>query len=609
MTVSQWADKYRYLSPESSAKPGKYRSEFAPYQREWMDSFNDKSVSMTVLMVASQLGKSECINNGIGFFMSADPAPILMVQPTTQAAEAYSKERVAPMIRDTPELTNLVRDPKSRNSGNTVDMKQFPGGSLALVGANAPTGLAGRPRRVVLMDEIDRFPPSAGTEGDPCKLAIRRTESFWNAVVVATSTPTIKRISRIEKEYGETDQRQWFCPCPACGHYQTMKWSGVQWPQGKPEEAAYVCEKCETRHDDTGRMAMVRAGEWRPTQPFRGKRGYHLNGIASPFPCKSGYKSRLHQMASEFIEAKKGGSFFLRTWVNTFLAETWEEEGDTIEADPLLKRCEEYDAECPDGVVLITAGVDIQDSWIEGEAVGWGVGEESWVLGRFRVPGSPEVPSTWQAVDEFLMRRWGRKDGGKLGIACTFIDSGAHTQTVYRWVKPRQVRNVYACKGIAGGARPLVSRFSKHKTTGTLIFPVGVDTAKELIYSRLKIDHAGPGYMHFPKGLDIEYFMQLTSEKKTVRVSHGLARSCWEKIRTRNEALDCRVYATAALACKNYNLEKLATSVAKRGFQPSNDTGNNDVTQSQAPDKPRGPSNSRVGPRRGSSFVSGWRRW
>jgi len=611
LTVSQWADKYRYLSPESSAKPGKYRTEFAPYQTEPMDSIHDRDSSVTVLQWGAQVGKSEILNNMIGYFIHSDPAPILMVQPTTDRVEEYSKERIAPMIRDTPVLAELVRDPRSRDSGNTVDMKRFPGGSLALVGANAPSGLASRPRRVVLLDEVDRYPASAGTEGDPCSLAIKRTESFWNAVVVLTSTPTVKRASRIEKEFEESDKRYWFVPCPRCGEKQTLKWAQVQWPKDKPEEAYYECEKCREHLTDAERRVMIKSGEWRATAPFIGKRGYHLSGLYTPFPAKKGFKNRLHQFAADFIAAKKKGPHALKMWVNTFLAETWEEEGETVEALPLYKRREDYGgAEVPKQVIMLTAGVDVQETWMEAECVGWGKGEESWGINRIRIPGMSADPATWAELDKWLTKEWARADGVKLRITVAFIDSGYDTDTVYKFCKPRQVRNVFACKGVSGFGRPIVGRFWKHKVTGNLIQPVGVDSAKELIYSRLKLEEVGTGFMHFPMAYDEEYFQQLTSERKVAKNNKGKTVYVWEKSRPRNEALDCRVYATAAFGLRNYDLTAMeARQVAKSGAgQP---------TQAQADAAPRSePIEARPNPvkpgrgkLRGSSFVGSWRRW
>jgi phage terminase large subunit GpA-like protein len=572
LTVTQWADAERYLSPEGSALPGKYASGYAPYQREMMDSTCDPEVSSTCLMLASQLGKTETVNNIVGFFIAADPSPILVVQPTIDLGESWSKERLVPMIRDTPCLRGLVTDPRSRDSGNTILHKSFPGGNIAIAGANAPAGLAGRPRRVVLLDEVDRFPPSAGTEGDPCLLAIRRAESFWNAVVVMTSTPTTRGFSRIESEFLQTDQRRWFCPCQKCGEMQVLEWGQVRWPEGEPEAARYVCRACGHGHDDPERVAMVRAGEWRATAPFTGKRGYHLNGIASPFPARKGYRSRLHQMAAGFIEAKRGGREMLKTWTNTFLAETWEEEGATVDAGPLYRRREAYPLDpAPAGVLCVTAGADVQADRVEVELVGWGDGEESWGLGYHVFVGNPAQPVVWEQVDALLSARVTRHDGAQMPVAATCIDSaGGATQQVYAFCSRRLARRVFAVKGLGGPGHPLVGRPKKSGVRSTPLLMIGTDTAKEIIYSRLAAGAGDPGYCHFPMEYDAEWFGQLTAEKIVTRYTKGVPYRAFENPgRARNEALDCRVYALAALAVLNPNWASLKKSLGGPSGAPS----------------------------------------
>jgi phage terminase large subunit GpA-like protein len=565
LTVKEWADEFRFLSPESSARPGKYVSAFAPYQREPMDAVNDGAVQSVCLMFASQTGKTELVNNVVGFFIAADPAPILVVQPTIEFAESWSKERLVPMLRDTPVLQGLVSDPRSRDSGNTILMKSFPGGNIAVAGANAPTGLSGRPRRVVLLDEIDRFPPSAGTEGDPCLLAIRRTESFWNAVIVLVSTPTTKGYSRIEKEFLQTDQRKWFCPCQSCGEMQTLEWGQVRWDEGQPETARYECVKCGHRHDDAGRVAMVRSGEWRATAPFAGKRGYHLNGIASPFPAKKGFVSRLHQMAAGFLEAKAGGKETMKTWVNTFLAETWEEAGSVLDADPLFRRREEY--QVPDRVLCVTAGVDTQQDRLECEIVGWGDGEESWGLEYHVLMGSPASPETWAALDAVLSRQVRRDDGAVLPVAAVCVDSGGgFSEMVYRFARERLARRVFAIKGIGGPGHPLVSRPRKTGVKSTTLLLVGTDTAKEMVYTRLGAGAGESGYCHFPMSYDSEWFRQVTAEKIVTRYTKGVPYRAFDNPgKLRNEALDCRVYSLAALAILNPNWAALRQNVRGGG--------------------------------------------
>ena len=562
MTVSEWANERRYLSQESSSNPGKYSSDMTPYAVAWMDSVNDQSASGTILMVASQLGKTEALNNIVGYFMDIEPAPILMVQPTIDLAESWSKERLAPMIRDTPALRDKVSDPRSRDSGNTLLHKTFPGGNIAMAGANAPSGLASRPRRVVLLDEEDRFPTSAGSEGDPASLAIRRTETFWNPVVFETSTPTVKGISRIEARFEESDKRRWHCPCPECGASQTLKWSQVRHESEDGDDAWYQCEGCEAKLDDEQRRAMVQLGEWIPEHPERTLRGYHLNGIASMFRHKRGYASRLHQMVADHLSAKRKGKEVLRTWVNTFLAETWEEEGESLAWEPLLQRRENW-GDFPDGGYVVTVGADIQGDRVEMEFVAWGTEEESWSIDYVVIMGDFNRSEVQSAVDEQLQRKFMHSCGVEMRVMCAFIDSGHKAKAVYQFVRKRERLKIYACKGRGGPAVPLISRPTRQGTVRAALFSVGSDTAKDLIYSRLQNADLGPGYMHFPSSREETWFRQLTSETKVTRYKDGVPFSKFENpSKARNEALDCRVYALAALQLLNINWKKLSESFA-----------------------------------------------
>jgi len=570
MTVSEWANARRFLSAESSSNPGKYSSDLTPYAVAWMDSVNDPTATGTVLMVASQLSKTETINNMVGYFVDIEPAPILMVQPTIDLGESWSKERLAPMVRDTPVLQGKVADVKSRDTGNTILHKTFPGGNLAIAGANAPSGLASRPRRVVLLDEVDRYPVSAGSEGDPCALAIRRTETFWNAVVVMTSTPTVKGRSRIEAEFEQSDQQRLFCPCPACGHKQTLKWSQMRWTAEDGSDAHLECEACKAPIDDEQRRAMVRQGEWVAEFPHRTLRGFHLNGLANLFRHKKGFVSRLHQMAAEHIAAKAKGPETLRTWVNTFLAETWEEEGESVPWEPLLARRENW-GEFPEGAMVVTLGVDIQGDRVELEWVGWGPGEESWSLDYQVVVGDFNHPAVQAEVEEKLKREWTHPSGTVVRIAAAFLDSGHKAKAVYAFTRKRERLRVYACKGRGGAGVPLVSRPSRRGVERAALFSVGTDSAKDLIYSRLATADLGPGYMHFPSDREESWFRQLTVETKVVRYERGVPYARFENpSKARNEALDCRVYALAALQILNINWQKVAQSF--RAAKPESDT-------------------------------------
>lgn len=569
MTVSEWANERRYLSPEASSNPGKYSTDMTPYAVEWMDSVNDPTATGTVLMVASQLGKTEVINNIVGYFMDVEPTSILMVQPTIDLSESWSKERLAPMIRDTPSLREKVADPRSRDSGNTLLHKTFPGGNIAMAGANAPSGLASRPRRVVALDEVDRFPISAGSEGDPSSLAIRRTETFWNPVVYETSTPTVKGVSRIEARFNESDQRRLWCPCPECGELQTLKWSQVRYdPDGDGSDAIYQCETCDAELDDEDRRLMVRKGEWRAEFLERTLRGYHLNGLASLFRHKRGFRNRLHQMVADHLSAKRKGKEVLRTWVNTFLAETWEDEGESVEWEPLMQRRENW-GEFPAGGFIVTAGADIQGDRVEVEFVAWGRGEESWSIDYRVIMGDFNRPEVQAEFDALLTREWSHPCGTAIKVSAVFIDSGHKAKSVYQYTRKRERRRVYACKGRGGPAIPLISRPSRQGTVRAALFSVGTDTAKDLVYSRLQTADLGPGYMHFPSDRDETWFRQLTAETKVTRYRDGVPFARFENpSKARNEALDCRVYALAALQVMNVNWDRLAESFSPAEKQP-----------------------------------------
>ena len=562
MTVAEWAEKHRRLSSESSARPGAYRLKSAPYQAGPMDAVMDPSVQSVVLMWAAQTGKTEVINNVVGYFIHQDPSPVLCLQPTLEMANTWSGDRLAPMVRDTPVLKRLVSDPKARDSGNTKLHKRFLGGHITMAGANSPASLAARPIRVLLCDEIDRYPSSAGTEGDPISLAERRTDTFHNAIIIKTSTPTVKGISKVEVEYSMTDQCEWFCPCPKCGEFQTLKWRQVFWEERQMETAHYKCESCEETLSERERLQMIGSGEWRATEEFNGKRGYYINGLCSMFPAKKGFRNRLHQAVAGFLDAKKRGTEGIKTWTNTFMAEAWEDVHEEIQPHYLMARRETYTAEVPEPVCLLTAGVDVQADRLEAEVVGWGPGEESWSIEYRQFLGEPSHPGVWRNLDEWMQSRFETEGGRSLPIAGVCVDSGFQAHLVYEFVKPRQPRNVFAIKGMGGFGKPIVSRPSKSSVKRVHLYTIGTDTAKELIYGRLRIEDPGFGFCHFQigQGYDEEWFKQLTSEKAVTETKRGVKTRAWVKKSggARNEALDIRIYAYAALIILNPNLDKLA---------------------------------------------------
>lgn len=586
LSIDEWADLYRRLSPEASAEPGFWSTDRAPYQRGMMQAISDPTVERVVFMTGAQIGKTEIINNSVGYFIDQSPSPMLIVQPTLEMAKMWSSDRLAPMLRDTPALKDKVAETRSRDSGNTLYQKSFPGGYLAIVGANSAAGLASRPVRAVFFDEVDRYPNSAGSEGDPINLGIARTKTFThNRKIVMVSTPTNKGASRIETAFSQSDQRYFHVPCPDCGHSQTLKWSNVHWKKDSPETAEYICEECGCAWDDAKRYRAIKGGKWIASEPFNGTAGFHLSGLYSPW-------TPLGEIALDFMNAKALPDT-LRVFVNTTLAECFEDEGERIDDFDVAQRAEEFGPRVDKGVVVVTAGIDVQNDRLEVEIVGWGRAEESWSLAYDTLYGDPSTPQLWQDLDAHLATKFETEDDRTLQIRAACIDSGGHyTKAVYDFVRPREGRRIFAIKGMAGESRPIVSRPTRNNIGKIRLFTLGVDNIKSLIFSRLGIQSNGPGFCHFPNDRPDEYFKQLAASEKIVTKFHkGFPRREFIKTRTRNEALDCRVYATGALAILNLNLDTLADRAAKK------------VQQRKEPPKEQ-PLRRR--PRRGD-FVNGWR--
>lgn len=552
LTVSQWADEHRQLSSESSAEAGKWSTSRAEYQRGMMDAVSDADIETVVLMTAAQIGKTELINNVVGFHIHQDPAPMLVVQPTLEMAQTWSKDRLAPAIRDTPVLSEKIGDPRSRDSGNTTLHKVFAGGHVTACGANSPSSLASRPCRIILCDEVDRYPLSAGTEGDPVALARKRSATFWNRKIILVSTPTEKGASRIEDAYAESDQRKYFVPCPDCGEHQDLKWANVQWTDNKPQSAEYTCEHCGSCWNDAKRFQAIRYGKWKKTAEGDGKTaGFHLSALYSPW-------TPLEDIVRDFLASKRD-PMRLKTWINTTLGETYEEQGERIDEYDLYERREDWPDDLPEGAVVLTAGVDVQDDRLAYEVLATGSGHETWSIQYEEIYGDPSGSELWQRLDEVLNQTFIHPIRGEMIIRSTCVDSGGHyTQQVYNYARQRAGKRVFAIKGVGGEGKPIIGKPSKNNIGKINLFPVGTDTAKELIFARLKITEEGAGYCHFPFTHSEEYFRMLTSEKKVTKYFKGRPRREWVKVRQRNEALDCRVYAMAALELMGLNIEHLA---------------------------------------------------
>ena len=596
-TLSEWADEHRVLSGKSSAEAGRWRTSRTPYLRGIMDALSATSpIQRVVFMKGAQIGGTEVGNNWIGYIIHRCPAPVLMVQPTVMIAQRVSKQRIDPMIEATPVLSERVREPRSRDSGNTTFLKEFDGGLLILTGANSSAGLRSMPMRFLFMDEIDEYPGDVDGQGDPVALAEKRTTTFTRRKVFLCSTPTVKGDSRIEREFEASDQRRYFIACPYCGNMDWIQWANIRWEKDQPKTARLFCVNCERLIEERHKVEMLNGGEWRPTAEGRERTaGFHLSGLYSPLGWKS-----WADCVSEFLAAK-GDTFLLKTWVNTVLGETWEEPAESLDDAVLLARREKYSAEVPAEALVLTAGVDIQDDRIELEVVGWAAGEESWGIDYRVLYGDPGKDDVWRALADALDQTYQNEFKERLRISCACIDSGGHfTQQVYGFCRGKTVRRIFATKGMAGAGRPIVSapmrRRSGRNRRPVELFLVGVDEAKGLIYSRLRLKERGPGYSHFPvrPEYDEEFFAQLTAEKIITRYHRGFARREWVKTRPRNEALDCRAGALAALYLLNPSWEALMRRARER-------RGETQTPQHGIP--PRG--YVRRAPRR--SWIDSWR--
>lgn len=554
LTVSEWADRYRKLSSKASAEPGPWRTSRTPYLREPMDCLSSSSsVQRVVMQFAAQTGKTEAGSNWLGYVIDHAPGPMLCVQPTIEMAKRLSKQRLESMITDTPCLSEKIAPARSRDSGNTLFSKEFSGGIMLLAGANSATGLRSAPCRYLFCDEVDAFPSDVDGEGDPVGLAERRTTTFARRKILLTSTPTVKDFSRIEAEYLRSDQRRFYVPCPACGAMDWLKWPQLKWDKDRPSTVRYECEHCGERFEELHKPRMLSAGEWRATAPSDGKTaGFHLSGLYSPLGWCS-----WEQLVDDFLRAK-GDAPALKAFVNTRLAETWEEDyAAAVNADGLMAKRLAYEpGTCPAGVVLLTAGVDVQDNRLACSVWGWGEGETGWLVWHQELMGDPTQMEVWKQLDQVLATTWATEGGKELKIAQMAIDSGGHcTHEVYNYVRERVRQGVVAIKGSSRRNSPAVGKGSKVDVNwrgkllkrGVSLYLLGTDTIKTTLFGRLR-HNEGSGSLNFGMGADEEYFKQLTSERQALRYHRGFPIREWvKKAGDRNEALDCAVYAYAAL--------------------------------------------------------------
>lgn len=561
LKLSEWADQHRVLSGRSSPEPGLWRTSRTPYLRDIMDALMPTSPwERVVFMKGSQVGATECGNNWIGYVIHLAPGPMLVVQPTELMAKRNSKQRIAPLIAESPILRTLVKSPKERDSGNTILAKEFLGGILVLAGANSAAGLRSMPAKYLFLDEVDGYPPNVDKEGEPCAVAIARTSNFRQRKILIASTPTVAGRSRIEHFFAESDQNFYYMPCPRCGRFITYLAEQLNWSVTRLHQAAYRCQECDGEIFNHEKTEMLANGVWRATAPGDGvTRGHHLSSLYSPVGWLSW---------NEILRRRDGAGASpdkLQSYYNTVLGIPWADQGEVPDVDRLFERREYYViGEVPEGGLVLTAGVDVQRDRLEVEIVAWGRNRESWSVDYRVIEGNTMQPQVWNKLAALLDEEFPSAYGGAVRIQKLAVDSGFNTMRVYEWVRKMGSQRVMAVKG---ESHTHISAFVGNPTfidlttggrtirAGVRLWPINTSIGKEELYRQLRLgapdrlagEEWPSGYCHFP-AYGKEFFDQLCAEQLITHTLGGRTTTRWEKRRDRNEALDCRIYARAAAA-------------------------------------------------------------
>lgn len=569
-TIAEWSDQNVQL-PGFVAESGRWRTSRTPYLREIMECLSPvHPCSKVVFMKSHQIGGTQTGVNWIGYVIDRAPGAMLVVEPSLDVAKKLSKQKVQPMLDLTPCLKGKVKEARMRDSGNSMLGKEFLGGMVVFTGANSAVGLRFMSARYLLLDEVDAYVADVDGEGHPADLAEKRTSSFARRKIFELSTPLLTETSRIEPDYHAGSRGRYCVPCPLCGFEQHLQWDDLVYSFDgieKPHEAAYRCAGCRALIPEHHKTQMLAAGRWIHEDPDNPVRSFHINALYMPY----GWPLSWAELARQWIEANRlkrlGDVRKLKAFTQTILGKTWHEAGETVNQDEIYKRRERYEAPCPEGVLYLTAAVDVQDDRLEAEIVGWGKDEESWSI-EYRVfLGSPSQARVWQDLTAWWLRPRVHASGIALRVEAVGVDTGGHHTKEAYWYAKKYRGRVFALKGSNQQGAPIVPpRPPKTKGRGFSLFLVGTVAAKDTIFPRLRLAEPGPGYMHFPDRTeyDEEYFKQLASEEKKPRYNKRrvLLGYYYDKIRARNEALDLKVYNLATLAIAgqmlNVDLDRLA---------------------------------------------------
>lgn len=556
MTVSEWADQFRYLAPEASSEHGKFRTSRTPYLKEIMDKLSVLDPTRKIVfMKGSQIGATEAANNWIGYIIDMAPGPSMMVMPTDEMARRNSKLRIDTMVKYSERLRNKIAPAKSRDAQNNTLNKSFPNGVLIMTGANSPSALSSTAIKNMLLDETDRYPSDVGGEGSPIELAETRTNTFPKRKILAISTPVLEGTSIIDKEFKKTDQRHYHVACPHCGTYQDLKFERLQWTAGEPADAAYCCADCGVLIEERHKTVMLAGGLWVAHAPENASVelvGYHLNALYSPLGWLS-----WAQIAAKYEKAIKDPEK-MKVFVNTILGLPYKEDGEAPEWERLHERTEPYKLNKPPvEVCVITAGVDVQKDRLELEIVGWGKGRRSWSLDYRVLLGNTSERAVWDELAKVVSEQWEREDGFIIPLRMMAVDTGYNTQMVYDFCRRFLPHQVAAVKGSDTMQVPVTApktvdvKLDGKKVGRVRLWSLGVSVLKSELYGWLRLSKAEDGsrpanFCTFPQ-YEGSYFKGLTAEQLMLeKNSRGYTVYRWVKKVERNEPLDCRIYARAA---------------------------------------------------------------
>lgn len=587
MLPSDWAEKNIRI-PVGNAIPGPISFANAPYQRGMVNAPKEPGVRRVSYMTGAQLGKTtvqQCIT---GYFIDHEPRSQIFAQPSQGDVQTFLETKLQPMLDANPKITRKMAKARGREGANNSRIKAYIGGWLMFSWAGSPKTARGRSAPVVQLDEVDGMPPTP--EGDFCELLAQRAATFGDQqLVTQSSTPTVKGVSRIEAAFLDGDQRRYHVPCPHCGEAQHLKWGRIIWDgrqstgfddadkdaepgiEHDPGSAAYACEHCGALWDDGQRIAAIREAEakgfgWIAAKPFKGHASFHAPEWLSTF-------RRLRDIVQSYLDKLRIGD--LQSFINVSAAETFEEKGEQADPTGLMARAEQYAAPVPAGGLVLTAGVDMQSDRLEVEIVAWGHGEESWSVDHVVIWGDPDAGDVWDELEELLSGTWLHESGAHMPILATCVDTGGtggNTQSAYDWLRGKTGRRIFGVKGVPGWGKPIVAAPSRKQSGKAArkidLFLVGADEVKLTVMRRLNVEKPGPGYCHFPHDRDADWYNQLTAEKLITRYVKGFPVREWHKTRPRNEALDMRGYALAALKIANPSMRRAAERLAQAAPPP-----------------------------------------